>query len=143
MTNNLSNVKVGDTIWIKQTVQSIDSDLKSRPIETEWYYLSIDGKEDIKNQPIAFIGEPFEARESKERVVLVSDDGENWQRRVLIKEVDGWFLCWNKAKTIEDSKKSIHTYRWSYMKELPKLTIEELAEKAGLTVEEVKAITNQ
>ena len=144
MTNNLSNVKAGDTIWVKQTVLSNSSGLRAFPIKTEAHFLSIDGRNQLSNEPIAFLENPFEAKESKERVVLVRNAvAMTWVKRILIKKVNGLYVCWDRAETIEESKDIIDASAWKYMKELPKLTIEELAEKAGITVDEVREIVNQ
>ena len=80
------------------------------------------------------------AKPNQERVVLVSDDGQKWNKRVFIREIKTSvykFLTWNYAESLETSKLSTGTEYWKYMKELeakpsiPEYTMEEAIAKMG------------
>ena len=74
------------------------------------------------------------------RVMLVSDDEENWWPRVVFMEKNGKFIAWNYAKTIEEAGEVCKTTVWLYAKELPKeieVTKEEIAKWKGCDVEQL------
>ena len=94
-----------------------------------------DGR-NTRNQKIPLLSHHEYTLQSVERVVLVSDDSENWVRRVLILEKKDGFVCWVNAETIEEADDVRGTYLWNYMKELtPKeiveLTIQDISEGKG------------
>lgn len=83
-----------------------------------------------------------------QRVIQVRDyEHHEWENRVLIKFLpDGRPLCWVNAKTIEDAKSKKETRFWKFWQELPELktpTAEEIAQKIGITVDELKKIVQQ
>ena len=53
------------------------------------------------------------------RVMLVSDDGDSWHKRVVFMKKYDRFLAWNKAETIEESESVYEVIPWHYAKELP------------------------
>ena len=74
------------------------------------------------------------------RVMLVSDDGNAWNKRVVFMKKCNRFLAWVSAETIEESESSYETYTWYYAKELPEkveLTKAEIAEKLGISVDQL------
>lgn len=99
-----------------------------------WYYIICEGEfpEEQKNYP---------------RVMMVSDDGNNWVKRVLqfekkIKD-EIFYFAWVEAD--EDSLKKNHIVTWNFAKEVeqekPKqieLTLDEIANKFGVSVENLK-----
>ncbi len=76
----------------------------------------------------------------EERVMLVSDDEENWWPRVVFMEKNNRFIAWNYAKTIEEAGEVCKTTDWKYAKELPieiEVTKEEIAKWKGCLVEQL------
>ena len=53
-------------------------------------------------------------------VMLVSDDKEIWDKRVVFMKKNNRFIAWNRAETIEEAKIETAIARWKYAKELPK-----------------------
>jgi hypothetical protein len=143
--SDLSNVKVGDTIWTVQDGETKVISVKNgkyHPIKTVDAIYTIDGKFLVNDQfPSAFLKNPFE---SQERWVEVRDDEEEeWVRKKLIMEKNGKFICWRNAKTDEEVEESLNTTTWYYMREIeePKqieITLDEIAEKFGVSVEQLK-----
>jgi hypothetical protein len=144
---DLSNVKVGDTIW---TIQEGDvdvigirlSDIYS--IKTKIYSYAINGKnQKLDKHPSAFIKNPFENVGFQERWMMVSMHGGDWRKRKVFAKKNGIFLAWYNAKTDEAVKKELRLDSWKYAKEIeePKeleLTLEQIAEKFGVSVESIK-----
>ena len=74
------------------------------------------------------------------RVMLVSDDGDAWYKRVVFMQKCDRFLAWNNAETIENAECTYRVASWNYAKELPEkveLTKSEIAEKFGLSLEQL------
>lgn len=55
---------------------------------------------------------------TEERVILVSQDGINYDKRVVFKFKGGKAICWKNARTIEGANGETGTVAWSYWKEL-------------------------
>jgi hypothetical protein len=142
--SDLSNVKVGDTIWTVQDGETKVISVKNgkyHPIKTVDAIYTIDGKFLVNDQyPSAFLKNPFE---SQERWVEVSNDKTCWFKRKLIREKNGKFICWTNAETDEKVEEATKATNWDYMREIeePKqieLTLDEIAEKFGVSVEQLK-----
>lgn len=74
------------------------------------------------------------------RVMLVSDDGDSWHKRVVFMKRCNRYLSWLKAETIEESEGVYEATAWRYAKELPEkveLTKSEIAEKFGISIEQL------
>ena len=74
------------------------------------------------------------------RVMLVSDDGDSWYKRIVFMKKRDRFLAWNNAETIEESEYVCDVSSWRYAKELPEkveLTKSEIAEKFGISVDQL------
>ena len=74
------------------------------------------------------------------KVMLVSDDGIKWYKRVVFMKKRDRFLAWFSAKTVEESESIYEIYTWRYAKELPEkveLTKSEIAEKFGVSVDQL------
>ena len=74
------------------------------------------------------------------RVMLVSDDGNEWHKRVVFMKKCDRFLSWNNAETIEDAELTYRVASWRYAKDLPEkveLTKSEIAEKFGISVDQL------
>ena len=87
----------------------------------------------MKNQVI-------EEEKTFPRVMLVSDDGYSWCKRVVFMKKCDRFLSWVNAETIEVSESIYDTTSWRYAKELPEkveLTKSEIAEKLGISIEQL------
>jgi hypothetical protein len=144
---DLSNVKVGDTIW---TIHNGFAEVKEirlsdiYPIKTKIYSYAINGKNPkLDKYPSAFLSNPFENIGFQERWMMVSMSGGDWSKRKVFAKKNGMFIAWFGANTDEDAKKSISTTAWHIAKEIEELkelelTLEEIAEKFGVSVESIK-----
>lgn len=78
------------------------------------------------------------------KVMMVSADGDDWQKRVVIAHKCGKYVAWSNATTIKDADMEIFTTTWGYAKDVDtesqpmELTIDQIAEKFGITPEQVK-----
>ena len=74
------------------------------------------------------------------RVMLVSDDGVFWYKRVVLMQKCDRFLAWNNAETIEESECVFGVLPWCYAKEVePKqrtITLSDLNSK----IEDIKKL---
>ncbi len=52
------------------------------------------------------------------RVMLVSDDGDDWYKRVVFMQKCDRFLAWNNAETIENAECTYRVASWRYAKEV-------------------------
>ena len=52
------------------------------------------------------------------RVMLVSDDGDDWYKRVVFMQKCDRFLAWNNAETIENAEWTYRVASWRYAKEV-------------------------
>ena len=74
------------------------------------------------------------------RVMLVSDDGDSWYKRVVFMQKCDRFLAWDNAETIENAECTYRVASWRYAKELPEkveLTKSEIAEKFGISIDQL------
>ena len=77
------------------------------------------------------------------RVMLVSDDGSSWHRRVVFMKRCGRYISWIDAETIEESENIYKTTSWRYAKEFPEkveLTKSQIAEKFGIPIDLIKIV---
>lgn len=83
----------------------------------------------------------FQANEYP-KVMEVSDNGNDWVKRVVFMEKNGKFLAWNAAESIEEAENDIYTYTWEFAREIPaptlELTIDQIAEKFNVSPEQIK-----
>ena len=148
---DLSNVKVGDTIWTipNGEIGVIGVILEDDyPIKIGRTTYQLDGKNYSDDKyPSAFIRNPFENIGFQERLMLVSMgkniSGQEWFKRKVFMEKNGRFLAWTGADTDEEAIRSTSCTGWKYAKEIeePKdieLTLEQIAEKFGVSVESIK-----
>ena len=74
------------------------------------------------------------------RVMLVSDDGDAWYKRVVFMQKCDRFLAWNNAETIENAECTYRVASWRYAKEVePKqktITLSDLNSK----IEDIKKL---
>lgn len=108
------------------------------------YYGLIDGEfnswtiDEVKKYNTQIIELPEE--KSYPRVMLVSDDNINWdKRRVVFMEKCGGFLAWVDAKTLEEAENITDTFFWKYAKEIEtiEVTLEEIAEWKGVSKDQI------
>ena len=95
--------------------------------------------EEVKAYSAKIIELPKEEN-SFPRVMLVSDDGDSWYKRIVFMKKRDRFLAWNNAETIEESECVYGTAPWRYAKELHEkveLTKSEIAEKFGISIEQL------
>jgi hypothetical protein len=131
---SLVSIKAGD--WIKVQVTEVDLD-RTYPIRCgEDLSFTLDGSYCQGFDQIAF---PLE---STERWMMVSEDATRWRKRKVIAYKNGAFIVWSGAETDEEVKDIISTSWWKYAKEIEEhqveLTLEEIAEKFGVNVEQIK-----
>ena len=77
------------------------------------------------------------------RVMLVSDDGSSWHRRVVFMKRCGRYISWIDAETIEESEDIYKTTSWRYAKELHEkveLTKSEISDKFGIPIDLIKIV---
>lgn len=134
---SLENVKVGD--WIKVQVTKIDDTTKF-PIRCgEMLSFRKDGTYYRKNEEIAF---PLK---TPERWMMVSNDAINWVKRKVFMIKNGYFLAWSVAENDKEVNNANGATCWKYAKEIEteiefnlELSLEEIAEKFGVNVEQIK-----
>ena len=105
------------------------------------YYGIIDGRFDVCDIDEIANAEIIELPEEKvyPRVMLVSNDKENWNKRVVFMGKCGMFLAWSKAETLEEAETETSTFYWDYAKELEpvEVTLEEIAKWKGVSKEQI------
>ena len=77
------------------------------------------------------------------RVMLVSDNGDSWHRRVVFMKKCDRYISWIDAETIEGSENIYKTTSWRYAKELTEkvaLTKSQIADKFGIPVDLIKIV---
>jgi hypothetical protein len=131
---SLENVKVGD--WIKVQVTEID-DSETYPIKC--------GKDlsFIKNgNYIEGGGQVALPVEVTERWMMVSLNNINWEKRKVFAQKSGKFIAWSWAENDESVLNQLDTSSWKYAKEIEEhqveVTLEEIAEKFGVNVNQIK-----
>ena len=86
------------------------------------YYGVIDGRFDCysERQAAENNAEIIELPEEKPfpRVMLVSDDGDAWYKRVVFMQKCDRFLAWNNAETIENAECTYRVASWRYAKDI-------------------------
>lgn len=79
------------------------------------------------------------------KVMEVSDDGNNWWKRVVFMEKNGKFLVL-PAETIEEAERRNIVCAWGFARDIKpkvKLTLEQVAEKFGVSVEQIEIVDNK
>ena len=73
------------------------------------------------------------------RVMLVSEDGKNWYKRVVFMKKCGVYLAWANAETLEESKEEKYTSLWKYAREIEhiEVTLEDIAKWQGVSKEQI------
>ena len=77
------------------------------------------------------------------RVMLVSDDGNSWNKRVVLMKKCDKYISWVDAETIEESEIIYKTKYWRYAKELTeKVEIKksQIADKFGIPIDLIKIV---
>ena len=89
---------------------------------------------------------PIESpREEKQfpRVMLVSDDGDAWYKRVVLMKKCDRYISWVNARTIEESESICEAMPWRYAKELNEkveITKAEISDKFGIPIDLIEII---
>lgn len=145
---DLSNVKVGDTIWTtlegNTKVTEVDPNNNRYPISTGERSYTLDGKYGRGDKyPSAFTKNPFEKIDFQERWMMVSGNGVQWEKRKVFIQKNGKYIAWSFAEDEKSVLLAITTAPWKYAKEIPdpkelELTLEQIAEKFGVSVESIK-----
>lgn len=75
------------------------------------------------------------------KVMEVSDCGMEWYKRVVFAEKNGKFIAWLNAKNFKEAKYETSTHVWDYAREIQEpreISLQEIADKFGIPVEEVR-----
>ena len=133
---SLENVKVGD--WIKVQVTEI-SDHPRYPIRCGNMLSFAKNGVYYNDEQVAF------PTEETERWMMVSNDSINWVKRKVITQKNGKFLAWIFAENDEVLNSVSDATSWDFAKEIEtkiefnlELSLEEIAEKFGVNVEQIK-----
>ena len=68
----------------------------------------------------SFNAEIIELPEEKNypKFMMVSDDSENWHKRVVLMYKNGRYLAWNNAETFEEAEKEMILTPWRFAKDI-------------------------
>jgi hypothetical protein len=151
---NFDELRVGQRVWTIQNEYTTIKDLNCKiinnekyPIETEDNNTYTQGGYNEKGDlfPSMFLDCPFI---EEERVVEVSEGGEEWYKRVLILKKRNIFICWNFAQSIDDVVANSGVDSWKFMRELQpepikekiKVSKQDIAKLMGCGVEEIEIV---
>ena len=141
----MKEFKVGDEVIMKGRVVEVSPPHHGYPVSVlfdgypkeEFMKFTKEGKY-ITAYPFVSL---FHAQPT-ERLVEVRDNvTTRWQTRVFCKEVNGYYYTWKNAETLEEAKTSTELIWWPEMREIApkkKITLAEIAEKFGLSVDEIE-----
>jgi hypothetical protein len=140
MKSDLSKVKVGDIIWTVRSgnvvvVDTAWSDVYPIKTSDKMCYTADGRRIDSDQHPSAFLTNPFENEEWKERVMEVSENGKNWDKRVVFGIVRGMYIAYNGAKSFSELSKDMkHTNAtfWKFAREVQSESVE-------MTIAEIEA----
>ena len=95
--------------------------------------------EDVRKYNAEIIELPEEKTYPK--VMIVSEDGEKWHKRVVLMYKNGRYLAWNCAETFEEAEKKMNLTSWRFAKDIvePKqhtITLSDLNSK----IEDIKKL---
>jgi hypothetical protein len=134
---SLENVKVGD--WIKLQVTEINNKNRFQIRCGNLLTFAKNGSYYNENEQVAF---PLE---ETERWMLVSDDSIKWVKRKVFMTRNGKFIAWAGAENDKEINNATDATGWIYAKEIEtkiefnlELSLEEIAEKFGVNVEQIK-----
>lgn len=89
----------------------------------------------------------FERYPKKEKpypkVMLVSDYGDAWRKRVVFMEKCGKYLAWSDAETLEDAEDVLEVAAWNYAKDLEPAPEEKLRSRLEEIEKEVREIKDK
>lgn len=100
-----------------------------------------EGKYDINNINPILSHTEYSTQSEYPKVMEVSIDGMEWHKRVVFAEKGGMFIAWAHAETFEEAEEQTDTYAWKYAREVQEpreISIQEIADKFGIPVEEVR-----
>ncbi len=81
------------------------------------------------------------------KVMMVSNNGNLWKKRVVFMEKNDKYIAWSDAETLADAEKEIYTCTWEHAKEIEEeqpteITIEEIAKLLNKLKHLIKIIDN-
>lgn len=142
--------KVGDKVFDLRygwgVVESIIYD-DSYPIKVSYMYgkiftsYEIDGKDLTRSINPILSHTEYSAQSKYPKVMEVSPNGRVWFKRVVFAEKMGRFIAWSNAETFEEAEDEISTCAWYHVREVQEpreISIQEIADKFGIPVEEVR-----
>ena len=133
--------------WLSKGVNTMGMDgdcTRDRKYGTRYYGVINDGFgpytiDDVWKANAEIIELPKEEK-TFPRVMLVSNGGIVWNKRVVFMKKCNMFLAWDNAETIENAECTYMVASWHYAKELPEnveLTKSEIAEKFGISIDQL------
>lgn len=93
-----------------------------------------------KNFSLFFEKYPKQPVNQYPKVMEVSDNGEDWYKRVVFMEKKGYFFAWQNASTLEDAEDVLTIFKWKYARDIQQpltVTKAEVAEKFGVSVDQL------
>lgn len=159
LNSDFRNAKVGDKVWCFYENQIFEGHIVAVsegtfPIEVKFDFgqrsFTLDGKFRISHEfpcifthPIAIIhADDLEKIGGfKERVMWVSNDGDDWKKRVVFGKVDGFFTAWTDATRIEDVERHLNPACWKFAREINHRAIE-IKEQIAALQKELETIEN-
>lgn len=147
-----SKLKVGQKLWDiryeEVTILSLNNSEKY-PI-----LVSIEGKKsssftkegrafELDKNPSLFLSSIFEQNSEFPKIMEVSQNGRQWEKRVVIAKNNRTIISWNEVDSIEELTGNEFPIFWNHAREVQKpkeleLTLEQIAYKFGVPVETIK-----
>jgi hypothetical protein len=95
-------------------------------------------------QPFYDFHESHKPKETQyPKVMMVSDGGIIWDKRVVFMKKRGRFLAWANAETLEHADRVTEATSWNYAKDIKpkiKLTRQEIASKFEVDLEQIEIV---
>ncbi len=147
--------KIGDKVWSSITgeyetvielnhnrycILTEDSKGYQRSYTKTGYY------NDHFRMPSLFNTNPFEQSKSEyPKVMMVSNNKEDWNKRVVFMKKNGMYLAWSNCATFKEAEQEVSITPWEYAKEIEpeqtvELTLEQIAKLANCDVKNLKIV---
>ena len=93
-----------------------------------------------RNFPLFFERYPKKPENVYPKVMFVSNNGDDWKKRVVFMEKCGKYLAWHDVETLEGAEKACGVWTWDYAKDLEPTPEEKLLSRLEEIEKEVKEI---
>lgn len=144
---DFDSLEVGQKLWDVRhgevTITSFNNNSNYRITCGNLMYTE-EGKYTYKDKyPILFLYNPFEQPSEFPKIMEVSQNGRQWEKRVVIAKNNRTIISWNEVDSIEELTGNEFPIFWNYAREVQKpkeleLTLEQIAYKFGVPVETIK-----